>query len=266
MTQRHPVDFVFGSSLNPAMQEIHTTLKRVAASHVNVLLTGELGTGKEWAAHMIHLLSPRSAGPSVTVECAVIPTDQLERELYGYEAITWKGVDIKQGAFEQAHEGTLLLHEISQVPPTLLMRIARSVEFQRIRRIAAETEIPINARLIATMSVQFSHGGAHGPISEEVLQRLSPINIELPPLRRRREDLPALMNGFLQEMRERSGIGPSKFSGQALDACIRFDWPGNLRQLRQAIEYACVMCTSDVIQPEHLPAYVPVNAGIGGRP
>jgi DNA-binding NtrC family response regulator len=266
MTQRHPVGFVFGSSLNPAMQEILTTLKRVAASHVNVLLTGELGTGKEWAAHLIHMLSPRSAGPSVAVECAVVPTDQLERELYGYEAITWKGVDIKQGAFEQAHEGTLLLHEISQVPPPLLMRIARSVEFQRIRRIAGETEIPMNARVIATMSVQFSHGGTHGPISEEVLQRLSPINIELPPLRRRREDLPALAEGFLEEMRGRSGIGPTRLSSPALDAILRFDWPGNIRQLRQAIEYACVMCTSDSVLLEHLPAYLQTNGGIGGRP
>lgn len=265
MAQRHPVDFVFASSQNPAMQEILTTIRRVAASHVNVLLTGETGTGREWAAHLIHRHSPRSAGPCISVECAVIPPDQLERELYGYEAINWKGVDLKQGAFEQAAGGTILLHEIHQVPPPLLMRVARSVEFQQIRRIAAEADIVIDARLIATMSHRGPHGETHGAISEEIVQRLSPIQIELPPLRRRREDIPSLAGGFLEEMRDRSGSGPTGFSTKALDTCLRFDWPGNLRQLRNAIEYAYVMCQSPDILPEHLPPYLQHEGGIGGR-
>jgi DNA-binding NtrC family response regulator len=266
MTQRHPVDFVFASSQNPAMQEILTTIRRVAASHVNVLLTGETGTGREWAAHLIHRHSPRSAGPCISVECAVLPPDQLERELYGYEAITWKGVDIKQGAFEQAAGGTILLHEIHQVAPPLLMRIARSVEFQQIRRIAAEADIGIDTRLIATISLRGPHGESHGSMSEEIVQRLSPIQIELPPLRRRREDIPGLAEGFLEEMRDRSASGPSSFSAKALDSCMRYDWPGNLRQLRNVIEYAYVMSQSADILPEHLPQYLHSGGGIGGRP
>jgi DNA-binding NtrC family response regulator len=253
---KHPVDFAFETSSNPTMQEILATIKRIAASHVNVLITGEGGTGKEWMATIIHKSSPRIAGPLVTVECASIPSEQLERELFGYESITWKGVDIKPGGFEEAREGTLLMNEIGQVPPPMLMRVARAAEYQWVRRIGSEVQVDINTRVIATMTVHNHAPSWKGTIGEEVLHRLSPIHIELPPLRRRREDIPFLVNGFLGEIRERAGSGPERLSQDALDVCIRFDWPGNIRHLRNAIEYASVMCGEDTIMPAHLPTYL----------
>lgn len=256
LIRRHPVDFAFESSANPTMQEILATVKRVAASHVNVLITGEAGTGKEWMATVIHKSSPRTAGPLVTLECASIPPEQLERELFGYESITWKGVDIKPGGFEEAGEGTLLLNEIGQVPSPLLMRVARTAEYQQVRRIGSEIQVDINTRVIATMTVHSHTPSWKGSIGEEVLHRLSPIHVELPPLRRRREDIPFLANGFLGEIRARAGSGPERLSQDALDVCLGFDWPGNIRHLRNAIEYACVMCTENTILPAHLPSYL----------
>jgi len=254
--RRHPIGFAFETSANPVMQDALTTIKRISVSHVNVLLTGENGTGKEWGANIIHGASPRSGGPLITVECAAIPPEDLERELFGYEAITWKDVDIRPGAFEKASDGTLLLHEIGLVPQPLLMRIARAAEYQSVRRISGESDIPINTRLIATMSIPAHSGQWQGELPAEVLHRLSPIRVELLPLRKRREDIPSLVMGFLGEIQVRMGSTPTEISEKALEVCLQFDWPGNLRHLRNAIEYASVMCSTETILPEHLPAYL----------
>jgi DNA-binding NtrC family response regulator len=263
MTLRTTVESAFEKSLNSAMQDIVETIKRVAASHVNVIITGESGTGKEWVANMIHSSSPRSAGRLITVECAALTPEELEREVFGYEAIHWKEVDIRPGALEKANEGTVLLNEIALVPPALMMRISRSVEFQSVRRIAGENDVVINTRLISTMSIP-SHGTTpRGTIPNELLHRLSPIQIELPPLRKRREDIPVLVEAFLSEIHERSGSGPLHLSHAALQACVEFDWPGNLRHLRNAVEYASVMCGSETILPEHLPPHLAASVRKG---
>ena len=259
---KHPIAFAFESSANPVMQDTLTTIRRIAMSHVNVLLTGENGTGKEWGATIIHGTSPRSAGPLITVECGASTPENLERELFGYEAITWRDVDIRPGAFERASDGTLLLNEIGHVPSPLLMRIARVAEYQSVRRISGENDIPLNTRLLATMSLSAHASSWKGGLPEEVLHRLSPIQVELLPLRKRREDIPALVKGFLVEIRNRMGSAPTEMSEKALAICLQFDWPGNLRHLRNAIEYASVMSGGEIIQPEHLPAYL---SGTGRR-
>ncbi len=259
---KHAVGFAFESSTNPVMQDALTTIKRIAASHVNVLITGEHGTGKEWSANIIHSTSPRSAGRLITVECAALPAERLERELFGHEAITWKDVDISPGAFERSSDGTLVLNEIGLVPPTLLMRIARAAEYQSVRRIAGEIDIAVNVRLIATMSVPSHSNPSREGLPEEVLHRLSPIQVELLPLRKRREDIPLLVGGFLAEIQHRMGSASLRISDAALETCLQFDWPGNLRHLRNAIEYASVMSQNDTILPEHLPAYL---SGTGRR-
>lgn len=263
MALKNPAAFAFQRTVNSNMRDVLDTITRLASSHVNVLITGERGTGKEWAAHLIHYASPRATSQLITVECASLPPDQLERDLFGYESITWKGVDIKPGAFEQASGGTLLLHDIGHVPTSLLMRVSRVVEFQRVRRIAAEDDVTINTRLIATMSVNPQADAHVGHIDREVLHRLSPIHLELMPLRRRREDIPLLVEGFLTEMRERAGAGPAQFSPRAMEACVHFDWPGNIRHLRNAIEYASVMCKSETVLLEHLPEYLHVAQAKG---
>lgn len=258
-----PAEYAFARSLNPAMQEIGATLRRVAASHVNVLLVGENGTGKEWAAHIIHRTSPRGAGRLVTVECSSLTPEELEREVFGYESVQWKEIDIRPGALERANDGTLLLNEIGHIPPALLMRMLRAVEFQVVRRIAGADDVTLNVRLISTMTLAPSGAQGRTGMPDGLLHRLSPIQIELPPLRRRREDIPMLVEAFLADIGGREGAISRRFSYDALNMCMQFDWPGNLRHLRNAVEYAAVMSPGPAILPEHLPPYL-TGAGQSG--
>jgi DNA-binding NtrC family response regulator len=261
---RPSLERLFDSSRNPAMQEIVETIRRVAATHVNVLLIGESGTGKEWAAHKIHRTSPRAACRLVTVDCSALTPEELEREVFGYESVHWREVDIKQGAMERANEGTLLLHEMGTVPPALLFRMLRAIEFQSLRRIAGVDDVTLNVRLIATMTQPAGDGRAQTQFPDGLLYRLSPIILELLPLRRRREDLPMLIEVFLEDVEVRPGRLPMHFSPEAIRACREFDWPGNLRHLRNAVEYAAVMCGGDAILPEHLPPYLLDESGRKG--
>lgn len=253
---RASMEHLFVRSRNPAMNETLETIRRVAASHVNVLLMGECGTGKEWVAQIIHRESSRSHGRFVTVECSALPTEELEREIFGYESVQWREVDIRPGAMEQANEGTLLLNEIGSVPPALLFRIIRAVEFQTLRRIAGSVDVGLNVRLISTLTQSTADGRGHQPLPDVLLHRLSPIQVELLPLRRRKEDIPMLIDAFLGDLEGFPGNPPIRFSAEALRACRQFDWPGNLRHLRNVVEYAAVMCKGSAILPEHLPPYL----------
>lgn len=237
------------------------TIRRVAASHVNVLLLGESGTGKEWLAHMIHRASPRAGGRFVTVECSALTPDELEREVFGYESIQWREVDIKPGAMERANDGTVLLNEIGSVPPALLFRILRAVEFQSLRRMAGADDVTLNVRLVSTMTRSAGDLRDHRVLPDGLLHRLSPIQVELLPLRKRREDIPMLIETFLGDVESRPGMPAMRFSQEALHVCKDFEWPGNLRHLRNAVEYAAVMCGGDTIMPEHLPPYLHDGSG-----
>ena len=267
--QRGPVlrpswEHIFDRSRNPAMKEIVETIRRVAASHVNVLLLGESGTGKEWVAHMIHEASPRAVGRFVTVECSALTPEELEREVFGYESVQWREVDIKPGAMERANDGTILLNEIGAVPPALLLRMLRAVEFQSLRRIAGSDDVTLNVRLISTMTQPAGDARGLRTFPDGLLHRLSPIHVELLPLRKRREDIPMLIETFLGDVEARPGMSPVRFSQEALRVCREFDWPGNLRHLRNAVEYAAVMCGGDAILPEHLPPYLHEEYGRKG--
>lgn len=253
---RPSLEHLFNRSHNAAMQEIMETVRRIAASHVNVLLLGESGTGKEWLAHMIHHASPRAVGRFVTVECSALSPEELEREVFGYESVQWREVDIKPGALERANDGTLLLNEIGSVPPALLFRILRAVEFQSLRRMAGVDDVTLNVRLVSTMTRSVREVRDHRVLPDGLLDRLSPIQVELLPLRKRREDIPMLIEAFLGDVESRPGTPPLRFSQEALRVCRDFEWPGNLRHLRNAVEYAAVMCGGETIMPEHLPPYL----------
>jgi DNA-binding NtrC family response regulator len=238
------------------MRETFKTLRRVAATSLSILIVGEQGSGKEWAAYRIHQCGLRSDGPFHIVECGASSPEQLEKELFGVEAISWKGVDIRRSAFEDAASGTLLLEDIDLLPPPTQLKIAHALEYQRIRHIGSETETPIDIRLLGTLR---RNGESHHPESAllaELLHRFSPVVIEIPPLRRRKEDVALLVYTFLDELRLRYGCAVEGISRKALEACKVFGWPGNIRQLRSAIEYAAIMSDGKTIQPQHLPAYV----------
>jgi len=255
MPKRPPGAFAFEGSKNPLMQKALLTMRQIAQTNLSVLIAGEAGTGKEWAAYAIHALGPRPQGPFVQLECAAIPAENLDRDIFGYESINWNGVNIKSGVFEEATGGSLLLRAIETLPPTHLLKIARVIEFRVVRRISGEADIPIDARIIATISSTADASFA-GPATRGILDRISPIQIELPALRDRREDIPMLIEGVLEELRDRTGSPPKGISPAAVRACEMFAWPGNVRHLKNAIEYASIMSGGEVIMPEHLPDYV----------
>jgi len=256
MPKRLPGAFAFETSSNPAMRKALLTMKQIAQTDLSVLITGEAGTGKEWAAYAIHTLGPRSQGPFVQLECAAIAEENLDRDLFGFESINWNGVTIKGGAFEEAAGGSLLLKGIESLPQAHLLKISRVMEFRLVRRISGDGDIPIDARAIATFNT--SSGGASQESSpvRGILDRISSVQIELPPLRHRREDIPMLIDGVLEELRDRTGTPVKGVSGEAVGYCESYTWPGNVRHLKNAIEYACIMSGGGIITPGHLPAYL----------
>ena len=253
---QNPLEPALGTTRNPAMQEALNTIRRIAATDISVLIVGEHGTGKEWAAHSIHRLSNRTNGPFHSVECSAIPPENIEKEIFGYEAINWNGVEIKRGAFEEASGGTLLLDEIEFLPAALQLKIARILEYQSVRRISGGEELPVNTRLISTLSQPADTPFDEDLFRKELFYRASPMIIELPPLRKRREDIEPLIANFQKELQQRFGSTARGISARALEMCRGYEWPGNIRHLRNAIEYASVMCKGEVIEPNHLPLYL----------
>ena len=242
-------------SLSEPMQEALVSLQRVAPSDLSVIIQGEPGTGKEWAARMIHQMSARARGPIFTVDCGAVGPANIEKELFGYDAISWDNIEIRKGAFEEASGGTLYLHEIEAIPPAVQLRVARAVEYKQFRRIGGDMSHEVNVRLIATTS-RVREGAPEDAGAEDFASRLAAITITLPPLRARRSDIPVLIERFLREMRDRYMNPVQGISPEALKLCSAFTWPGNVRQLKTAMEYAAIMARGGMIEPEHLPAYL----------
>jgi two-component system, NtrC family, response regulator HydG len=256
MPKRLPGAFAFETSNNPVMRKALLTMKQIAQTDLSVVITGEAGTGKEWAAYAIHTLGARSQGPFVQIECAATAEENLDRDLFGFESINWNGVTIKGGAFEEAAGGSLLLKGIESLPHAHLLKIARVMEFRLVRRISGDGDIPVDARGMATFNTTSDGPSPEHSAVRGILERISSIQIELPPLRNRREDIPMLIDGVLEELRERTGTPVKGVSEDAVRYCEMYTWPGNVRHLKNAIEYACIMSGGEVIMPGHLPAYL----------
>lgn len=249
----------FERSYNEAMQSVIRTAEKVAASDLSVVIIGEHGTGKEWLARAIHRMSPRSHASFYPVDCAALPNEELERELFGAESLLRDGISIHRGAFEEADSGTLFLNEIGSLPHSIQMKVSRVLEYKVIHRIGNDRPIYLNTRVIASLSEQAETLLKNGSLEKDMFFRISPIIIEIPPLRERREDIPLLIEKFLlasQDHHEKhvSGIAP-----EALRLCMEYNWPGNVRQLKNAIDYALIMSSEELIQPENLPNYMHHN-------
>jgi DNA-binding NtrC family response regulator len=229
------------------------------------MIVGEPGTGKEYTAQLIHRMSHRSAGPFLPVDCAALQQETIEIDLFGHESITWQGIDIRRGVFEEAHGGTLLLNDIASLPHSAQMKIMRATEQRCVRRIGGEQDIPIDVRVIATLNEPPERLLQQEVLRKELFYSISPITIEIPPLRNRRGDVPGLIEIFLVDLRIRNGGGEFAFSPEAVHLCSEYEWPGNVRLLRNAVEYATVMSAGAIVQPEHLPAYV-TKKGLRGPP
>ncbi len=252
LSSRGVLGKLIGSS--SAMQEIFFLLRQAAPSNANILITGESGTGKEVVARLIHDLSPRSAGPFVAMNCAALPESLIESELFGHEKGSFTGaISARQGCFELSNTGTLLLDEIGDMPLALQAKLLRILEDGRVRRLGAAREIQVDVRLLASTNRDPQQMVAEGKFREDLFYRLSVITVLLPPLRDRREDIPALAEAILAELNEKhrtriTGLDPAVF-----EALEHHTWPGNVRELRNVLERGVVLADEGEIRLEHLP-------------
>ncbi len=220
-----------------AIQRVREMIERVAPLEARVLIMGPSGSGKELVARWIHLKSTRANGPFVDLNCAAIPADLMESELFGHEKGSFTHA-IKQhiGRFEEAHGGTLFLDEIGDMPLAAQAKVLRVIEEGRIRRVGGEKDIPVNVRLVAATNKDLLSQIKAGHFREDLYHRLSVVVIEMPPLRERPEDIPILAQAFLEEILSEYKLPAKTFTADAWEAMKRLPWPGNVRELRNAVE------------------------------
>jgi two-component system, NtrC family, response regulator AtoC len=224
-------------STNPRVLKIKEIAKHVADTDVPVLMTGESGVGKEVLARYIHSHSSRHDKPFVKVNCAALPNDLLESELFGYERGAFTGaLNDKPGKFELADKGTLLLDEIGEMTPHLQAKLLHVLQDSEYTRLGAKRTIRVDARVLASTNINLEENVASGKFREDLYFRLNVIRIEIPPLRERREDIPVLCNYFLCRYRDRYKSSVEEITPSLMDSFLRYDWPGNVRQLENAVK------------------------------
>lgn len=254
---------IVGSS--KPMLEIFKLIGKVASSDATVLITGESGTGKELVAEALHRASSRNPHPLIKVSCAALPETLLETELFGHEKGSFTGaLAMRKGRFETADKGTIFLDEIgemTQATQTKLLRILQEREFERI---GSNLPIKVDIRVITATNRDLAEEVEAGRFREDLYYRLNVIHIHMPPLRERREDIPALVEHFLVKYRHAPGAIPTTISEEALAHLVAHDWPGNVRELENAIERAVVLSRGNPITVEHLPLTVGLHGSPGG--
>ena len=264
---------VIGSS--PAFSRVLDLCKRVAGSNATVLLLGETGTGKEVAARRIHSLSPRADRPFVATNCAALPETLLESELFGHEKGAFTGaIAEKIGRFEMADGGTLFLDEIGDISVPTQIKLLRVLQEREIVRVGGTETITIDARILAATNRDLKKAIAEGTFREDLFYRLNVFPIELPPLRARREDIPALIEHFVRRSARDLGVAEPSVSNDAMVALTSYHWPGNIRELQNVVERTVLLTDSGEVTPEHLPREIvgddaaalanPTESGLAG--
>jgi DNA-binding NtrC family response regulator len=246
----------FGSLIgnSPEMRKIYQIVEQASPTGASVLITGESGTGKELVAQTIHQLSPRTAHPFVAINCAAIPETLLESEIFGHEKGAFTGAaDRRQGCFELADRGTLFLDEIGEMTPATQVKLLRVLQERRFRRLGGRTEQSVDVRMIAATNVDPVEAVKQGKLREDLFYRLNVFAFRLPPLRERKEDLPLLVQAFINEFNQRNQKSVIGVDQQAMRMLEHYAWPGNVRELRNVIERATILAEGDFIQMKHLP-------------
>ncbi|MEE8106854.1 MAG: sigma-54 dependent transcriptional regulator [Planctomycetota bacterium] len=248
---REELERVIGRA--PPFREALVMAEQVAAVRSTVLLTGESGTGKEVFANLIHRLSPRRDGPLIKVHCAALAESLLETELFGNEEGAYTGaVRARKGRFEIADGGTILLDEIGEITHATQLRLLRVLQQGEFERVGGSETIQVDARIIAATNTDLAKAVEEGRFREDLFYRLNVIHIELPPLRRRREDVPMLVQHFIEKYAARTGKEVKGIAPEALDRLQQLDWPGNVRELENAIERAVVLATDTLLTNKDL--------------
>jgi DNA-binding NtrC family response regulator len=239
---------------SPEMQRVFVTIAQAATTDAPALITGPTGTGKTLAAHVIHANSRRRDGPFVTLLCASLPEQLLESELFGHEKNAFTGAGaMRPGHLERAVSGTLFLDEIGDIPPSVQAKLLRFVEEKTFNRVGGREDLRVDLRLIAATNRSLRDEVQAGRFREDLYYRLHVLEVELPPLARRCEDIPALSAFFLSRIAAGRELALGSNTSRLL---ADYGWPGNVRELRNALEHAVAVCSGKIIQPHHLPKHV----------
>ena len=250
---------------SPALRKVLESVKRAAPTNATVLLLGESGVGKELVARTIHRNSPRASQRFIQVNCAAIPEELIESELFGHEKGSFTGATEKQiGKFEQADRGTIFLDEVGDMSPKTQAKVLRVLQEQEVERIGSARTIKVDVRVIAATNKHLEDAIERGEFREDLFFRLNVIPIIVPPLRERREDIPQLVQHFARLTNDEHNLKPKKFDAAALEALQRYRWRGNIRELRNTIERLMIMTPADIVRIDDLPGEI--RSGDAARP
>ena len=240
---------------NDKILQIFETIHKISDYDTSVLITGESGTGKELVAKAIHHNSTRSSKPFIAINCGAIPENLLESELFGYVKGAFTDAhQNKKGLFEEANGGTLLLDEIGELPSTLQVKLLRALQEGEVRKIGDTKHIKLDVRIIAATAKNLVQEARKGTFREDLFYRLNVIQIDIPPLRERREDIPLLVNHFIKRYREKHNLKAKNISSAALNLLLEYDWRGNIRELENAIERSVILSEGSRIEVSVLPS------------
>lgn len=256
MQERFGLHTIIGRSAG--ISQVKLMVERAAPGRTTVLITGESGTGKELVARAVHLGSPRKDKPFVVVECAALTGDALEKELFGQETASSAGTPaIRRGRVEQADGGTLFLDDMTALTPDLQVKLLRLLQDRRFERVGGSTPIEVDVRFVMATNTDLAKKVEEGTFREDLYYRVNVVQIHLPPLRERREDIPLLVAHFVAKFTADNNMKQQKsFSTQALNYLTGYDWPGNIRQLENVVESCMVLVPGNVIEEENLPAEI----------
>ncbi len=263
LDEKYGMEQIIGDSR--PMQAVFDTIRQVAPSRATVLIQGESGTGKELVAHALHNLSPRKKNPFVAVHCAALSDNLLESELFGHERGAFTGAtEARKGRFELADGGSLFLDEIGEIQPSTQVKLLRVMEERAFERVGGMETLDVDVRLIAATNRDLRAMVEEEKFREDLYFRLNVVQITLPPLRERREDIPLLLNSFLHTFREENARNLDGFTPDALEALTQYRWPGNIRELRNLVERMVVLSRGDKITLRDVPREVR-EGGNGGK-
>ena len=253
---------MIGNSSN--IKRLLETINQVAPTKASVLVTGESGVGKELVADALHQISNRREGPFIKVHCAALSESLLESELFGHEKGAFTGaVSTKKGRFELANRGTIFLDEIGEINLSTQIKILRVLQERQFERVGGEKTIEVDVRIVAATNRDLLAEIEKGTFREDLYYRLNVVHLEVPPLRNRKEDIPLLMTSFLDQINKENGTNVKGFSADAKAALYKYDWPGNIRELRNCVEAAVVLSKDEFVNLKDLPPQIQTNTESG---